>query len=137
MDSESIQKDIWHTRMMRLAEEVATWSKEKHQVGCVITSKNNIILGTGYNGPPRNIEKNKGYAIHAEMNAIINYNRNFQPYNIYIYPYSPCSYCAGFIIQVGIKQVFIEKVEGPKLSFWHTDQVKALEMLKEAGVYVN
>jgi len=129
----NIPNIIWRKRMLKLAREIASWSKEKHKVGCVITDKNSIILGTGYNGPPRGIENETSIPVHAEMNAIMTMNRMAKADSIYIWPYCPCQYCAGLIIQTGIKQVVFSTAE-EVLSSWSTGQVKAIEMLTEAKI---
>ena len=49
----------WDTRFLKLAKEIATWSKvPSTQVGA-IGVKDRRILATGYNGFPKGIEEKK------------------------------------------------------------------------------
>jgi len=89
------------------------------QVGaCIVTPKNKII-GTGYNGPARGIDKESipwdreaediletkyPYLMHAERNAILNSTQSTEGCKIYVYLF-PCNECALEIIQSGINEV--------------------------------
>ena len=94
------------------------------QVGaCFVNSKGRII-SVGYNGSPnswdddefpwRRGEKDEDpfatkypYVIHAEMNGILNYDGSSSDFNgstIYVTLF-PCSNCAKFLVQRGIKKV--------------------------------
>jgi len=96
----------WDKRFLRLAREVASWSKdEAHQVGAVIVDRHNHIISTGYNGPPAGIDilENKDVqTIHAEVNAILQANRDIRFCTIYVYPFLPCATCASIITQSGL-----------------------------------
>lgn len=97
--------------------------------GAVIVDENNRIISTGYNGFPRSINDDSlswgkpekyQYVIHAELNAILNSNKNLTNSTLYLYSekdYLPCSHCAATIIQQGITTVVVNKF--PK---YDTDQ---------------
>ena len=53
---------------------------------------------------------------------------------IYVYPYLPCSRCAGAIIQSGIKRVVVE--DRPIPDRWLENFTLAKTILTEAGVEV-
>ena len=88
------------------------------QVGACITSPNNTVLGTGYNGWPRGISNHclpwnrEGdplnvkytYVVHAEANAILNSKADLEGSTLYVTLY-PCNSCATLILQKGIKRV--------------------------------
>ena len=111
---------------LKVAELTATLSKDANtKVGAVIV-KNNKILSIGYNGPPRNfnddlipldnnsnniLEKKNTYMIHAEMNAIFNYeNRIIELKDSDIFlTISPCVDCIKCLAQIGIKNVYFPK----------------------------
>ena len=72
----------WDYRFIKLAKEIASWSKDPStQVGAIAVNEKRIIA-TGYNGFPEGIEddeerlKNREikltYMIHAEKNLIYN-----------------------------------------------------------------
>lgn len=76
------RQDRWDLRYLRLAAEVAQWSKDPStKVGAVLVRENNTILGTGFNGfPPGEDDDPKLYAdrtykyahvVHAERNALM------------------------------------------------------------------
>ena len=54
MDNQMDQK--WQRRWLRLAHEVAGWSKDQVQVGAVIFDANRNPRGFGYNGIPRGLD---------------------------------------------------------------------------------
>lgn len=72
----------WNNYFLGLAKVVSQRSHDIHtQHGCVITDKNNRILGVGYNGFPRGLDDSKlptdrpnkyDWMVHAERNALSN-----------------------------------------------------------------
>jgi dCMP deaminase len=72
----------WHNYFLGLAKVVSQRSHDIHtQHGCVITDRNNRILGVGYNGFPRGLDDSKlptsrpekyDWMVHAERNALSN-----------------------------------------------------------------
>jgi dCMP deaminase len=72
----------WHNYFLGLAKVVSQRSHDIHtQHGCVITDRNNRILGVGYNGFPRGLDDTKlptsrpekyDWMVHAERNALSN-----------------------------------------------------------------
>lgn len=128
----------WMQRFMRLAMEVATWSKDpRTQVGAVIVDGKRRVLGLGYNGFPRGVgdradryadrEAKYKFVVHAEANAILNATRELDDTTLFT-TLMPCHECAKLIIQAGITQVFAHSYHesGPN--------VEALVMFEEAGV---
>ncbi len=91
------------------------------QVGACIVDSNNRIVGIGYNGFPRGCDDSDlpwevsdnfvdckyAYVVHAELNAILNSNKNLEGCRIYV-SHFPCNECAKAIIQSGIKEVIYE-----------------------------
>lgn len=135
----------WDDRFIRLAKEVATWSKDPStQVGAVVTRPDNTIASVGFNGFPRGIsddpslyaDKEEKYArvIHAEVNAILNAKENVDGCSIYI-THPCCSSCAGTIIQSGIREVVTIKPDQHLLLRWGKSIDRAVSMLAEAGVH--
>ena len=66
---------------MRLALEIATWSKDPStKVGCIITNPNYRVISQGYNGFPKGTSDSKVLyndrpekyrrIVHAEVNAL-------------------------------------------------------------------
>jgi len=101
----------------------------KRKVGAVIV-KDDCIVSTGYNGPPRgeshcdvcyrlHVESGHNYqdcpSVHAEENSIINAARYGMSINggvLYLYAdgnVSPCQRCSRAIINAGIKDVIYNK----------------------------
>lgn len=122
----------------------------KRKVGCVIV-KNNIVVGLGYNGTPKNttncfdqgcercntqhqsseshkgIDIDKCVCLHAELNAILAAKENLEECTLYS-TLEPCINCSKCIVQTGIKRVlFIEKYN-------HTHSNVAADLFKQAKV---
>lgn len=113
----------WDDYFIALAFLSAQRSKDPNkQVGAVLVSQGNIILGIGYNGFPRGCSDSQlpwakcshdgdilatkyPYVCHAEMNAVLNKNTaSLAGAKIYVTMF-PCNECAKLLIQAGIKEV--------------------------------
>jgi len=136
----------WDRRFFDLARLVSTWSKDpSSQVGAVIVDDRKRIVSVGFNGLPMGVkdtderlkvrELKYELIVHAEANAILTAPRSVAGATIYVYPYLPCSRCAGAIIQSGIKRVVVEKREIPER--WLDNFNLAKDILTEAGVIVD
>lgn len=134
----------WDIRFIRLAREVATWSKDPStKVGCVITNELNQVVSLGYNGFPRHIEDDTTryedrptkyrLVVHSEPNAILNAVGSLQDTTLYVTPLPPCHECAKLIIQAGIKNVVFEVASDD--SRWQESFEWSKLMFEEAGIY--
>jgi dCMP deaminase len=133
----------WDHRFMRLAGEVARWSKDPSLgVGAVIVRPDKTVAAMGFNGFPRGcIDDRKDYEhrptklhrmVHAELNAILTAREPLHGYQIYCSGH-PCSGCAGAIIQAGITRVMYRS--NPELEArWRESVDAAAAMFAEAGV---
>ncbi|MGN1079786.1 MAG: deoxycytidylate deaminase [Alphaproteobacteria bacterium] len=137
--------DKWQKRFFDLARLVATWSKDpSSQVGAVIVDDKKRIVSVGFNGLPIGVadtadrlnkrELKYELIVHAEANAILTAPKSVSGCTIYVYPYLPCSRCAGAIIQSGIKRVVVE--DRPIPERWTENFHLAKSILEEAGVEV-
>lgn len=121
LENEEYNRPSWQETFINVAKVISKRSKDpRTKVGCVIV-KNNCIVGTGYNGDPRNFrykfhwdtEEKYDYVVHAELNAIANsvYTNGgsaIKDSEIYL-TLSPCSTCIKTLIQFGIKKVYYLK----------------------------
>ena len=136
----------WAGRMMKLAHEVAGWSKDTStKVGAVITTEDGAPISWGFNGMPmgiddsvieRNIRPIKyKWFCHAERNAMDLAPGSVEG-GIMFVTFSPCSSCAQSIIQRKIKTVVVDSnfVADKMPERWQEDMKVAIEMLTEAGV---
>jgi dCMP deaminase len=142
------QRDSWDQVFLRLAKEVASWSKDPStKVGAVAVGPKRNVLAQGYNGFPRGIfdyaERYNDkptkymYVVHAEMNVIYNATYNgvsLDGASLYVYGLPPCSECAKGIIQVGIKEIITETQGIPKK--WEDSWNFSKSMFDEAGIAV-
>ena len=139
--------DKWDQRFVRIAQEVASWSKDPGtQVGAVLVLDRRIIA-TGYNGFPQGIEdhltryENRemklAYTVHAEVNAILNAAKNGSQTNgstLYV-TFAPCVRCCTSVIQAGVKRVVCPTVESAP-ERWQSDFRSGQKLLWEAQIKV-
>lgn len=144
----NITNPKWAGRMLKMAKEVASWSKDSStKVGAVITTPNGAPVSWGFNGMPMGIddtvpERNQRpykykWFCHAERNAMDLAPQPLDGYVMFV-TFSPCSNCAQSIIQRKIKTVVVDaNYTADKMpERWQEDMAVAVEMLKEAGVEV-
>ena len=140
-------KGEWNQRYLKLAAEIAKWSKDpSKKIGAIAVGSKGQVLAQGYNGFPRGIrhsperlnnrEEKYKYVVHAEMNLIYNASYNgvsLDKSTVYVTGLPVCSECAKGLIQVGVEQVIMPKQtdtpEKWKDSFEFTKQ-----LFEEAGV---
>ncbi len=129
-----MKRPDWNTYFMEFAKTASTRSDcLRAHVGAVIVNPYNKVKGTGYNNTPigvrgcdeigecyrikNNIPSGTRYetcrSIHAEQNAIIQAGEeNCRGGKIYVYGHSQvCILCKRFIINAGIKTVYLKKDE--------------------------
>jgi dCMP deaminase len=139
------EEEKWHLRFMKLALQVATWSKDPSTtVGCVLV-KDKKVVSLGYNGFPKNIsddlnrlykrEEKYEITVHAEVNAVTTaalHGVSTEGCTAYV-TFNPCSRCAAVLINAGIQSVFVNgNVKIP--TRWLENFILASKLLAEAGV---
>jgi len=142
-----VLNDKWASRLLKMAKDVASWSKdESTKVGAVITTLDGSPVSWGFNGMAKGIDdtvperkerpiKYK-WMCHAERNAMDLSPRADLTDCVMFVTFSPCTNCAQSIIQRGIKTVVIDAnfTADKSPERWQEDMFVALEMMKEAGV---
>lgn len=143
-------QDKWSQRWLRLAHEVAAWSKDHVQVGAVISDQNRNPRGFGYNGMPRGLDdlnphrlekpKKLWYFEHAERNVIYACARNgisCDDCTMYV-THFPCCDCTRAIIQSGITHVVVDAACMDAQTVFYqkwADQISESQlMMQEAGI---
>ncbi len=140
-------RNKWDHRYLKLAYEVAQWSKDpSSKIGAVTVGAKGQVLSQGFNGFPRGLkddydrlndrETKYKYVVHAEMNAIYNATYNGTSLNgatLYVYGLPICSECAKGVIQVGIKRVVMPASPGMPEK-WKDSWLTSMSFFKEAGV---
>ena len=133
----------WDDTFMLMADLIARRSKDPStQTGSVVVDENNVVLGLGYNGFPRNTkdddfpwDRNGGYekeeflktkypyVVHAEVNAIFNANKSVKGGKMYCHLF-PCNECAKLIASKRLSEVVFlsDKYE-------HTESVRMAKKL--------
>ena len=112
----------WDEYFMNVAILTSLRSSDMNtKVGSVLISPSNKIIGTGYNGIPKNLEHSifpttndkslpynetkYAYVAHAELNAILN-STVFDLSNSKLYcTLFPCNECSKVIVQKGISEI--------------------------------
>ena len=126
-----------HEAAMTTAEVWATRATcGRRRVGAVITSLDNQVLGTGYNGPARGhvhctdnpckgmlFSSGQGLdsceAVHAEQNAIVNTSDMSKARNIYVTT-APCVSCTKLLLNTRIRNIYYRE------DYAHSEQSQAL-----------
>lgn len=137
---------IWHIRYLKLADGIATWSKDpSSQIGAIAVGSKGQVLSQGFNGFPRGIadtdkrlnnrEEKYKLIVHAEMNCI--YNATFNGVSLdnstlYVSGLPVCSECAKGVIQVGITHVVMWDRDYPEK--WMDSFYNTKELFDEAGI---
>ena len=136
---------LWHSRFLKLAEQIASFSKDPStKVGCVLV-RDRRIISTGYNGFPRGIsdtferlhdrEHKYEMTVHAEINAVTTaalHGVSTEGSTAYV-TFQPCSRCAAVLINAGIKEVFVT-ADSIIPDRWLDNMILAANLLKEAGI---
>lgn len=145
----NIVEPKWAARMLTLAKEVASWSKDSStKVGAVITTEKGAPISWGFNGMPMGVDDDVPerqerplkykWTCHAERNAMdLAPSGNLNGCVMFV-TFSPCSSCAQSIVQRGIKTVVVDAdYTADKMpERWKEDMDIAVNMLKEAGVTI-
>lgn len=134
----------WDQRFLDLARLIASWSKDRTQVGAVIVDPQRRIVSVGYNGMAQGVKdsperyENRDVKlrmiIHAEMNAVAFAGRSLAGCTLYTWPFMPCARCAALIVQHGIKRVVAPPASAELQERWADDLELTREMFEEAGV---
>ena len=107
----------WDETWMNIARTVAERSYDPRlKVGAIIVSKDNTrLLSLGYNGNyrggpnlPDSLDPGQSGFIHAEMNALVKCDYNFNQDKIMYLTHSPCIQCAKLIINANISKIVYE-----------------------------
>jgi len=137
----------WDYRFLRIAQEIASWSKDPGtKVGAVLV-RDRRIISQGYNGFPQRISDTVeryadrtlklAYTVHAEVNAILNAASNgAKTANATLYvTFPPCVNCATSVVQAGIDRVVCPDVSTSP-DRWRESFTAGYNLLSEAGVEV-
>lgn len=134
----------WDEYFMGIAFLSAQRSKDPStKVGACLVSQDKKVLSLGYNGMPvgvddklipwgrdgEELETKYPYVCHAELNAILNSDRNLKGAKIYVTLF-PCNECAKALIQSGIREViYLEDKYSDS-----TPSIASRRLLEMAGV---
>lgn len=134
----------WDARFLRLAFEVAGWSKDPStKVGAVLVDADRRVIGLGFNGFPRGVDDSsyrlndrpRKYlrTVHAEANAVLNAVASTKGATAYV-THHPCAQCAGVLIQAGAVRIVCPYPEGGFAERFEESILTSREMLHEANV---
>lgn len=137
----------WNEYFLEIAKTCATRSNcFRAKVGAVIVGEDRKIKASGYNGTPSKVtscyELGKCYrmennipsgtmyetcrSIHAEQNAIIQAGQDrCAGATMYIYGHNfICILCKRFIVQAGIKDVYLQKDEKSPVNYVTVEEIR-------------
>lgn len=126
-----IEWEEWDTYFLGIADAVSQKSKDTTKVGAVITTRDHLIVSTGFNGMPRHVsstfeeevvedqDEKLLWMVHAEANAVINAARtgNATPGCFLYVNKFPCYGCLQAIIQAGITRIYTDDK-----AYWRNDR---------------
>lgn len=133
----NISRPSWHRTWMDIAKLVAERSYDPRlKVGTIIVSDDNTrLLSLGYNGnyrggPHRPDSDDPGQSgfIHAEVNALVKCDYNFNRKKIMYLTHSPCVQCAKLIVNANIAEVIYDA---------QYRDISGLTILRTCGIIVN
>ena len=108
----------WHETWMAIARTVAERSYDPRlKVGAIVVSDDNTrLLSLGYNGNyrggpnvPDSVDPGQSGFIHAEVNALVKCDYNFNRKKIMYLTHSPCAQCAKLIVNADISTVVYDE----------------------------
>lgn len=116
-----IDRLSWDDYFSLLTLVIASRSPDKTKHGCILTDKDNKIIGCGYNGFIKNMpddlmptdEDKYLLTIHSEVNSIFNRNTLVEPCSAYITG-EPCMQCFVSLAAVGVKRIVIGCIKSVK-----------------------
>ena len=144
------------TKLLRfLPDAVAAMGRSKDRstkVGAIAIDDNYCLKGSGYNGFPRGVNDDLDHrherplkylwTVHAEGNVIAQAARPvLEGTTLLLTSLHPCAWCAGLIVQAGIKRVVTRRTEQIKRiesgrEDWDEQAKIAMDIFREAGVEV-
>lgn len=112
-----MSRPSWHDVWMKIAWNISERSYDPRlKVGAIVVSDDNTrLLSLGYNGNYRggpneaeSPEPGQSGMIHAEVNALIKCDYNFNRKKIMYLTHSPCVSCAKLIVNADISHVIFD-----------------------------
>jgi len=135
MKKNNHKRPSWDEYFLALAFIVSSRSKdEETSHGCIITDKKNTILGTGYNGPIKNLDDNLipktrpakyPFFLHSEINSIFNCKvlpKDCGGGKAYITGQC-CNHCFQSLWQIGVDEFYMAKRQGTQLESNESDKI--------------
>lgn len=141
-----MSSSTWDQRYLRLAHQVALWSKDPStQCGAALVRPNRTLSSVGFNGFPRgmsdaaelynNRPTKYGRVIHSEWNAIqSSHDPSLDGCTVYAWPMPPCDLCTAPLVQKGIRRVVCPPPAAEKLERWKEQFHFALGTLQQRNV---
>jgi len=132
-----MERPSWPETWMKIAWNISDRSYDPRlKVGAIVVSDDNTrLLSLGYNGNyrggPNETESDEpglSGMIHAEVNALIKCDYNFNRRKIMYLTHSPCPACSKLIVNADISTVIYD-VDYRDLS--------GLQILRKSGIEVN
>jgi len=132
-----MNRPTWHETWMSIARSIAERSYDPRlKVGAIIVSNDNTrLLALGYNGnyrggphEPDSTDPGHSGFIHAEVNALVKCDYNFNRKKIMYLTHSPCIQCSKLIVNANVSEVIYgEEYRDPN----------GLTILRSSGIIVN
>lgn len=150
--ADRVPMEKWDLRFLRLAREVADWSKDPSTgCGAVLVDDLNRVVGLGFNGFPRGVRDDERLhdrpmkyevIVHAEVNACLQAGHRAEGATLYVWPSFAvppiCARCAGVAIQAGVKKIVgLMPEQRERSERWAESIAIARGMWEEAGLQIS
>ena len=145
--TETERRIKWDFRYLRLCRFIAQeWSKDPStKVGAVLVDSDYRLVSAGVNGFPRMVadtdqrlqdrETRLALTKHAEENALhFSGLKSAEDHTLYVWPLSPCTKCAGTIIQYNVLRVVSMIGNTEAHERWVNSTTVARSLMQEAGI---
>jgi len=135
-------REKWDRRFLRIAREVASWSKDPStKVGAVLVDDDRKVVSTGYNGFPSKMddspelyldrESKLKRIIHAEINAVLRADRTAK--TVYTWPIPCCPRCVVQLLEAGVERFVSVSLSGELAERWGSHAEDSRAMIEEVG----
>jgi dCMP deaminase len=135
----------WDERFLRLAAEVASWSKDPSTKTGAVIANGKQVISAGFNGFPQgmpdddelyaNREEKYSRVVHCEINALIfaGAHPKLAGSTLYTVPFLSCDRCVVQMLQAGVSRFVAPEPTADQLTRWGAAFARTKQYITECG----